>query len=106
MFHQTSQLDCIEFTKSLGNSGWFVYLDIINFSWYPNFQVESFMFNTTYFEEYLVKNNINYYIHTVEDSWYKRNVESAYLNINDLINNYFDQKKFEFEEFIVYSREI
>jgi len=106
MFINNNQMDALSFNTAVSDFGWQAYLDIINFSWYPNFQVESFMFNTTYFEEYLVKNNINYYIHTVEDSWYKRNVESAYLNINDLINNYFDQKKFEFEDYIVYSTEI
>ena len=57
-------------------------------------------------KEYLEKNNIIYYIHTSQDTWYKRNVERDYLKIEDLIKCYFTVKKYEYGDFTVYAKEI
>lgn len=52
-------------------------------------------------KEYLEKNKTIYYIHTSQDTWYKRNVERDYLNIEDLIKCYFTVKKYEYGDFTV-----
>ncbi|GAH35933.1 unnamed protein product, partial [marine sediment metagenome] len=99
-----NQLDYIGFGTETKGSGWQIYLDVINFSWYPNFQMENFIFQAPYMEEYIVNENILYYIHTTLDTWYKRDVENEYFNIQGFINNYFPKKEYEYGSLSIYSR--
>ncbi len=104
MYRKNPELSFMEFTTSIKNSNWSVYLDIIHISWVGDFQMEDYFSKIPYIEAYIEKYKINYYIHTLADTWYKRNIERDYLSIQNLIEQYFPIKKYEYGDFIVYQR--
>ncbi len=104
MYRKNPELTFMEFTTDIKNSNWSVYLDIVHISWIGYFQMEDYFSKTPYIEDYIEKYKINYYIHTLSDTWYKRNIERDYLSIQNLIEQYFPIKKYEYGDFIVYQR--
>lgn len=103
MLKEPSVIDSLRFNTAVTDSGWEIYLDVVNFSWYNEFEVEKFIFNIYYMEKYLSRYDISYFIHTEKETGYNFNVEKDYLNIEDLILNYFKEKLYEYGDYVVYS---
>jgi hypothetical protein len=103
MLKEPSVIDSLRFNTAVTDSGWEIYLDVINFSWYNEFEVEKFLFNIDYMEQYLHRFNISYFIHTYQETPFNVNVERYYLDIDDLLLNYFTLKLYEYGDYVVYS---
>jgi len=103
MFRENPELTSLEFNTGLSQSGWIVYLDIIDISWVENFRLEDYFSEASFLNNFILRSNI-YYIHTLLDTWYIRNFEREYFNIQDFIDYYFPTKIYEYGHLSVYKR--
>ncbi|MFX1573985.1 MAG: hypothetical protein ACFFB0_14655 [Promethearchaeota archaeon] len=106
MLQNSSQMDSISFGSAFSDFKWQVYLDILNFSWDPNFQIGKYLFNITFMTDYLLEHNIKWYIHTSDLNWRLRLMENKYISTQDLINNYFQVLHYKYGSLSIYSANI
>ena len=102
-YSNISYLESFQFYTDIDQFDYSLFFNDLHFSWYPSLK-DNLLYASEIVINHLLSNEINYYIQTNGDSYYKQRAEEECYLINEILTeSLYTEKLYKYGKFTIYS---